>query len=243
MILRFLLPIFIAAPMFAASDNLTPSQRDEVKTLITETIKQQPKIVIDAIMEFKKEQMAQYQKDTESKIAANTNEIFNQNNNLVLGNPKGTTTIVEFIDYNCGHCKVLAQTLKTLTEQNKDVKIIVKELPIFGGDSEVAARAAVAAAKQNKFNEFHYTLINNKEKTTEASITKAAETSGLNMKQFTTDLNAEKTKEHVQNNIELAGKLDIMATPALIFNKADKNIFVGGSLPLETINNIISQLK
>ena len=74
------------------------------------------------------------------------------------GNPDGDVTLVEFFDYNCGYCKrALPDMVKIVDEDNK-VRLVLKELPIFGEDSEAAAKGALAAKKQGKYFEMHQKL-------------------------------------------------------------------------------------
>lgn len=244
--LKFIPLILAALPMLATSGtepSLNNKQKQEVKDLIAETLKSDPKIIINSIVNFRKQQMLKYQKTAEKNISRFTSEIYDQNNELVLGNPKAATTIVEFIDYNCGHCKELTKTLAALTKSNKDVKIIVKDLPIFGESSMTAAKATLAAAKQNKFPAFHYATISEKTQPSTASMEALASTLGLDLKQFRQDLSSKDSEAYMQKNIKLAKSLKIMATPAMIIGTKEKNVFVAGAVPLAKIQEIINQTK
>jgi protein-disulfide isomerase len=48
------------------------------------------------------------------------------------------------MDYQCGYCKEMSHILKDLIHQNPDCKVVIKEFPIFGENSEYAALAAIA---------------------------------------------------------------------------------------------------
>ena len=74
------------------------------------------------------------------------------------GNKKGDVTLVEFFDYQCGHCKAMAPIVKAAVKNNTNIKVIFKELPIFGGNSRLAATAALASTKQSKYYAFHNAL-------------------------------------------------------------------------------------
>ena len=74
------------------------------------------------------------------------------------GNPDGNVVLVEFFDYQCSHCKEMQPVIDKVLSGNKNVKIIYKEFPIFGAASNYAAQMALAAAKQNKYLEFHNAL-------------------------------------------------------------------------------------
>lgn len=72
----------------------------------------------------------------------------------VLGNPNGKITLVEFTDYACTYCRASLPHVQQLIAANPELRVVVREWPIFDG-SEDAARMALAAAKQGKFEAFH----------------------------------------------------------------------------------------
>ena len=83
-----------------------------------------------------------------------------KNDNLFLGNKNGKEIIIEFFDYNCGYCKRSFPEIMELVSENKDIKIILKELPVLGESSILASKASIASQKQDKYFEFHQELIN-----------------------------------------------------------------------------------
>lgn len=242
--MKKLLPFLLALPLFAqAEPSLNETQKQQVKDIIAETLKTEPTLIINAIMDYRKQKMLEYKKQTEQKITDNAKAIFEENTELVLGNPKAKLTIVEFMDYNCGHCKTLAQTLEKVLKNNIDVRVIIKDLPNFGESSMIAAKAAYAASKQNKYAEFHYAILLSKNKPNKENMNKIAQNLGLNIEQFQTDLESSKTENYIKNNVKLAKAIGIMATPAMIIGNTQKHTFIAGAAPAEIINETISDLK
>ena len=102
-------------------------------------------------------------------ISENADAIFRSKVAHVAGNPDGDVTVVEFFDYNCGYCRrALPDVVKLINDDGK-VRLVLKELPIFGEESEGAAKIALAADKQGKYFEMHQKLFSesgkaNKEK-------------------------------------------------------------------------------
>lgn len=72
----------------------------------------------------------------------------------ILGNPNGKITLVEFTDYACTYCRASLPHVQQLIAANPELRVVVREWPIFDG-SEDAARMALAAARQGKFEAFH----------------------------------------------------------------------------------------
>ena len=91
-----------------------------------------------------KEKLAEDQQ-RKGALVSNADQIFRDKTDFVAGNPDGKVTMVEFFDYNCGWCKKGFPEVLSLIEEDKDLKFVMKEFPIFGGDSDYAAQAAIAA--------------------------------------------------------------------------------------------------
>lgn len=66
----------------------------------------------------------------------------------VLGNPRGNVTIVEFFDYQCIYCKWSFPDLMKVVERDGNIRLVMKDWPVFGAPS-VRAASMVLAAKEN----------------------------------------------------------------------------------------------
>ena len=91
-----------------------------------------------------------------------------------LGNPKGDLTVVEYFDYQCPYCKKMAPELAQLAREDGNLRLVLKDWPIFGEISKSAAKLALAAKYQSKYAEAHDALIGADRKLTEANISEAA---------------------------------------------------------------------
>lgn len=86
------------------------------------------------------------------------NDIITDPTSPVLGNAKGRVTIIEFTDYRCPNCRAMQQRMETLLRENRQVKLVMKEWPIFGEASVYAAKVALAANWQGKYGAAHAAL-------------------------------------------------------------------------------------
>ena len=102
----------------------------------------------------------------------------------VLGNVDGDVTIVEFFDYNCPYCKRVKPEIQALMAADPDIRLVCREWPILGEGSVFAARAALAARNQGKYEEFHWALMGLQGRAEEASILNAAVEIGLDADRF-----------------------------------------------------------
>ena len=77
----------------------------------------------------------------------------------VMGNPDGDITIYEFSDYNCGYCKRVFADLIEVMNTDGNIRLVVKEFPILAESSVDAARLALHAADQGKYDAVHTALM------------------------------------------------------------------------------------
>ena len=136
----------------------------------------------------------------------------------VLGNPEGTVTLVEFTDYGCTFCRQSVADVKALVAANPDLRVVMREWPIFEG-SDVPARMALAAAKQGKFQPFHDAMFA-AGPPSPATIAAAARTAGLDLAAAEAFADSPAAQFELQKNIELARKLGFEGTPSWIAGNA-----------------------
>ena len=187
-----------------------------------------PSVLIDAserLQQIEQEKAMEASKDALNEITEDDSKYA-----PVIGNEEGKVVLYEFFDYNCGFCKRGAQSIKEVLTTENDVKVVLKNLPIFGSISELPARAVIAAQKQGKVAELHDALFETNlipqadENTTEeemlkkieANIMKIAKDAGLDTKQLKEDMKDPSVDEEITRTRELASKLMIQGTPAYI---------------------------
>ncbi|MEH6390224.1 MAG: DsbA family protein [Sulfitobacter sp.] len=71
--------------------------------------------------------------------------------NPVMGNKDGDVTIVEFFDYQCPYCKANHPILKDVVENDGNVRLVMKDWPIFGAPSILAAQLALGASSLGQY--------------------------------------------------------------------------------------------
>jgi thiol-disulfide isomerase/thioredoxin len=138
----------------------------------------------------------------------------------VKGKLSGRVTVVEFVDYECPHCKH-AQTLmrQVVEEYPSDVKVYFKHFPLSSHtNARLAAEGAVAAQKQGKFWPFCDKVWANSENLTPAVLEKVAKEVGLDLVRWRADLDSEAVKGRVQADKAEGNDLGINATPSIYIN-------------------------
>jgi thiol-disulfide isomerase/thioredoxin len=136
------------------------------------------------------------------------------------GNANGRVTVVEFVDYECPHCKH-AQTLlrQAVEEYPNDVKVLFMHFPLSSHtNSRLAAEGAVAAHRQGKFWPYSDKIWASSDNLTPAVIEKAAKEAGLDIARWRTDAQSDAVKDRVQADRAEGAELGINATPTIFIN-------------------------
>jgi predicted DsbA family dithiol-disulfide isomerase len=136
------------------------------------------------------------------------------------GNASGRVTVVEFVDYECPHCKHAQTLLRQVVEEYPgDVKTYFKHFPLNSHtNARLAAEGAVAAQKQGKFWPFNEKVWANSDNLTPAVLEKAAKEVGLDLPRWRTDMDSDAVKARVQSDKSEGNDLGIMATPSIYIN-------------------------
>ena len=208
---------------------------DQVKKLALEAILENPEIIMKAV------EILQQREKEQAASGANTVrlEVESDPNAPNLGNPEGDVTVVEFFDYNCPYCRSAGQTVQALLAADENVRVIYREWPILGDDSVMAARAALAAREQGKYEAFHWALMNGEGRVTEALIFKVARDLGMDVAQLEADMVSPAVEAHIALSNALAQQLGFTGTPAFIVG--DKT--APGMLSLDEITTLVAEAR
>lgn len=153
--------------------------------------------------------------------AETVNALFHQAGNPVVGNPRGNVTVVEFFDYQCGHCISMVPVMDAIIRSNPNVRVVYKDFPIRGPASEFAARAALAANKQGKYYQFSHRLLTASEPLSANFILQTAKNLGLNVERLKKDMNSSSVTHELSSNFHLADQLNVTGTPAFFIGKTN----------------------
>ena len=173
-----------------------------------ESIMANPEMLPEAIEELQR-------RETVARLEPVRSEIETPFPGAVLGNPNGEITLVEFSDYACGYCRMSVDHVNQLIAANPDLRVVIREYPILSAGSADAARMALAAAQQGKFEEFHNAMFSFEGLTPE-NIEQAAQQSGVDMDQARASIESGAFESQLQNNVFLARNMGLSGTPAWV---------------------------
>ena len=166
-----------------------------------------PSILQDVAQELANE-------DARERLASIKTDLTTPFPGAVMGNPTGSKVLVEFTDYNCPYCASSFRDVASLVAADPELKVIMREWPIFEG-SEMAARMALAAAKQGRYQEFHAELFQRGD-TSEAGLEAAAQAIGLDMERARLDAVSDEVSVELVRNLTFAQNLGFSGTPAFV---------------------------
>lgn len=219
--------------------NMSEARKAELEAVIKSYIIAHPEVLMQSLQSMKRQGAGQVDdKKTEAEIAKRSDELNNNPDSPFIGNPKGKTIIVEFFDYNCHYCKGVVGDLKKVVDENKDVKLVFKELPILGPTSTTTAIAALAVHDfdPKKYFAFHQALMAKQGAADDASIADAAKVAGVNVAKLQDKVKDKKYADQLAKNVDLAHALGISGTPTFIVNGK----LVRGAVPYDSMVQIIA---
>lgn len=238
----------LLSPTLFAQDAapMTDAQKQAIEKVVHDYLVNNPEVLIEASQALRQKEQVAAQQQAQEAIAANAPQLFSDSF-TVVGNPKGKVTVVEFFDYQCIHCKKMAPVLGSLIKKDPGLRVVYKEFPIFGESSDMASRAALAAAMQGKYLAMHEALFNVKDKLNEELIDNAAKSAGVDVSRMKKDMNSPAVTKALEANRALAEKLRLMGTPAFIvattpdgkFKEGTQPVFVPGAAEESSLKKMI----
>jgi len=231
------------APLAGADDATAPAlsadQKAAVEVIVKQYIVDHPEIVGEALMTLQNRQQQSQESAAAASIKAHHKDIFDDGQNTVVVNPGGDVTMVEFLDYNCTYCKAEAPHIADLVKRDPGVRLVIKEFPILGPGSVLAARWALAAREQGKYAAFHEALMSYKGQFTDQTLADLATKTGLNAGKLSQAANSAAITAAIKGTYDLADALGIGGTPAIIIG----DTLIPGAAPLETLQQAIAEAR
>jgi protein-disulfide isomerase len=159
----------------------------------------------------------------------------------VAGNATGDITIVEYFDYQCPYCRKLEPELRQVVQDDGKVRLVLKDWPILGEVSKVAARMALASKYQDKFIQAHDALIGVNSKLSEPRIRELLASAGIDVDRATRDLatNAKAIEAILARNNDQATAFGFRGTPSFIVGK----FRVPGVLTMAQFEQVIADAR
>jgi len=204
----------------ARAQNFSEPQRSEIEKIIKDYLLAHPEVLQEAMAELEKKQQVAETEKARSAIKNHSDALFNSPRQVVLGNPQGDVTFVEFFDYNCGYCKRALSDMVELMGKDPKLKVVLKEFPVLGPGSVEAAQVAVAVRMQDKtgkkYLDFHQKLLGGRGQVDKAKALAAAKDVGLDMARLDKDMKSDEVSKTIEESMKLAEALGLNGTPSYV---------------------------
>jgi len=178
----------------------------------TSMMTQYPKVLAD----LKKQEEANKPLSAEKQKAVATGT------SAVFGDADAKVTVVEFSDFQCPYCsRAAGVTTQIKAKYPNDVRFVFRQFPLsFHKHAHLAAEAALAAAAEGKFWQYHDLLFKNQKALTRADLEKYAKEAGLDEAAFKKALDDGTYKKVVDDEIALGNQVAVRGTPTMFVNGA-----------------------
>jgi len=231
---------WLALGATAPAQSITAEQRGEFEKIIREYLLKNPEVLQEAIAELEKRQAMAEAAKHKAAVKQHAAALFDSPRHVVVGNPKGDVTFVEFFDYNCGYCKRAMDDMLVLMKADPNLKVVLKEFPVLGEGSREAAKVGVAVRMQDKtgkkYLEFHQKLMGGRGAIDKARAVAAAREVGMDVARIERDINSDEVRLSLEESFKLAEALGLNGTPSYVIGNEVAIGAVGQAALKEKIN-------
>ncbi len=216
----FLLGAMVPSALAQDGSTSVDLPTDQVEQIVRDYLMREPEIIYQALEELQKRQAAEQAERAKQMLVSRKDDLLYDPATPIVGNPDGEVTLVEFFDYRCGFCRRVLPSMQALMEEDKDLRIAFKELPVLGEESVRAARAALASRLQDEtlYLDFHLALMSADDLSAGGIRTVAADV-GLDPDQLAQDMESDEVSKAIDANYQLASALGIEGTPAFVIGE------------------------
>jgi protein-disulfide isomerase len=232
----------LLAPMSsgpAEAAEFTAEQRQAIEGIIRDFLQKNPEALLDALQAAEDKMKGEAHDKASAALVARRHEVFDDPDAPIAGNPRGNASLVEFFDYRCPYCKQVEPSLEALLAADRQLRFVYKEFPVLGPESVIAARAALAARQQGKYDAMHRALMALKGQIDEAAVFKVAGSVGLDVERLKRDMTAPDIDRMLKANTNLASALDIRGTPGFVIGDE----IVPGAISLDDLKHLIDAAR
>ena len=223
----------------APGAEFTPAQRSEIEGIVKDYLTKNPELMVDVLQAAKEKIESQSHDKAAAALTERRQEIVNDPNAPTAGNPEGDVTLVEFFDYRCPYCKQVEPSLEALLREDRKLRFVFKEFPVLGPVSVTAAKAALAARKQGKYDAVHRALMALKGHFEEPEVFQTVAAVGVDLDRLKRDMAAPDIERMLKANASLADSLDIRGTPGFVIGDE----IVPGAIDLDDLKHLIQTAR
>jgi protein-disulfide isomerase len=217
--------------------SIDPNQRTGIEQIVRDYLVQHPEVLQEAFEALQRKQAEAQAAAQKQVLSANRDKLLYSPRQMVLGNPQGDITLVEFFDYNCPYCHRALSDTMDLLRTDPNLRMVLKEFPVLGPGSTEAAKVAIALKRQgtDKYLAFHQQMLSGRGQVNEQRALDVAKNVGADMAQLKKDMADPEVQATIAEVYGLANALGISGTPSYVIGDEVVPGAVGSSALKEKI--------
>ncbi|WP_370619544.1 thioredoxin domain-containing protein [Citrobacter meridianamericanus] len=208
-----------------ATTAFTPEQETRIGEVVKEYLLAHPEVLAEVSQKLLNQQQEQQWQGLSGVVLQNLAELMYGEGTPSYGPDDAKVIVVEFFDYRCIDCALLAPEIKNVMTANPQVRFVFKEWPTFGrywedgrhwDDSKLAAKTGLQIWQQkgaDAYLEYHnaiYATGHTGDKLTKEDVITAAKAVKFNTKTAT---DVQRTLDNIH---ELSQQLGFSGPPVLV---------------------------
>lgn len=218
----FILGASVIGLSSASSDKqktgFSEAQEQEIGEIVRAYLMENPEVIFESVNAYQERERIAAAERTRVAALSNLDQLLDPETAYVSGKDvsNAKVAVIELFDYHCGFCKRAVGLVQDMAEQDEDVKVVFRELPILRQESEIAAQMALAAREQGKFLDLHFAMMEAPGVLTKERIKDIAEDQGLDVAKLEAAARKPEIDVAIETNLSLAQELGVDGTPAFI---------------------------
>lgn len=226
-----------------AQTAFSPDQRKAIEEIIGDYLVKNPEVLRKALAEVMRQEEAQQAASQKAAVTGAIEELNKPAGGLVLGNPSGDVTLVEFSDYNCGYCKKAVADVRALLKSDLKLRIIIRDVDYIGGPiSDEANKVAFAVRNQltgDKLTEYYMRLMETRGRVNGQRALDVAKELGLDMTRLQKEAASPEILAALGANDALARRIGVTGTPAFIIGDE----LISGAVGVDPLRQAIASTR
>lgn len=197
------------------------ADRAAIEAIVREYILTHPEILPEAMQNLERREAAK-------QVGTNRAKLETPFAGAWQGAADADVTLVEFFDYSCGYCRAAHPDVERLLAEDPKLKIVYRELPILGEDSQKAALISLAVAQQGApaYAAFHKAMWA-AGRPSAVSVEQALRAAGLDPAKVQPSADTTAVRGEIESNLGLQRTLALSGTPSWIIGDQVINGAVG----------------
>jgi protein-disulfide isomerase len=188
---------------------VAPADRAAMEAMVKETILANPEIIPEAITRLQ-------QREVEKLLASNREAIETPFAGAWAGAEDADVTLVEFFDFNCPYCRQSTADVERLLAEDKKLRVVFRDMPVLGPDSERFAMASLSAAEQGRYLKFYRATFAGQGALGQERLIRTVRAAGLDEGRVAGDLADKALRAELQKNVDLGRALGLTGTPSYV---------------------------